>query len=287
LVIAKPELLKIKKVGHDLDKAIAKGMTDIFVDAKNLWCTQHMKERDAQKLKSMGCNEKTQKRIMADIYGCQDQLLLENGLADADDPQDFDVKLASLKDVWERVAPGFHQWFAKHRSEQFKTCLVQSAREELGLDGRFYTNGLELKHKLQKKRLRESEVPREVAKVTATLEDWTNEFYAEEERALRGLGKYRLAPGYDHFKVDPVTWNKWDPQRQAQHLLSFRQFSPKSYDTYKKPSAAGLKSAPQSKARRANLPEPEMFLSRTEPEPEPAQVVTPLKICKGATSKQW
>ena len=36
LAIAKPELLKIKKVGHDLDKAIAKGMTDIFQDAQNL-----------------------------------------------------------------------------------------------------------------------------------------------------------------------------------------------------------------------------------------------------------
>lgn len=115
LVIAKPELIKIKKVGHDLDKAIAKGMTDIFVDAKNLWCTQHLKDRDAQKLKAMGCNEGTQKRIMADIYGCQQQLLLEMGLADADDPKDFDMNLDSLKEVWERVAPGFHQWFSKHR----------------------------------------------------------------------------------------------------------------------------------------------------------------------------
>ena len=68
-------------------------------------------------------------------------------------------------------------------------------------------------------------MPKEVAKVTETLEGWTKEFYAEEERALRGLGKYRLAPGYEHFLVDPVTWNKWGPQRQAQHLSSFRQFT--------------------------------------------------------------
>ncbi|CAB4002066.1 Hypothetical predicted protein [Paramuricea clavata] len=30
LAIAKPELLGIKKIGHDLDQAIAKGVTDIF-----------------------------------------------------------------------------------------------------------------------------------------------------------------------------------------------------------------------------------------------------------------
>lgn len=38
-------------------------------------------------------------------------------------------------------------------------------------------------------------MPREVTKVTETLEGWTKEFYAEEERALRGLGKYHLGPG--------------------------------------------------------------------------------------------
>ena len=169
---------------------------------------------------------------MADIYGCQEQILLENGLADSEDPADYEAKLVSLKDVWESLVPGFHDGFDKHRSEQFKTCLINSARQQLGLSGRFYTNGLELKHKLQKKCLRESEVPKEVAKVTETLEGWTKEFYAEEERAIRGLSKYSLAHGYEHVLVDPVTWNKWGPQRQAQHFLNFRRFTPKSYNTY-------------------------------------------------------
>jgi len=44
-----------------------------------------------------------------------------------------------------------------------------SSRRALGIEGRFYTNGLELKHKLQKKRLKEAEVPREVSSVTEEL----------------------------------------------------------------------------------------------------------------------
>ncbi|XP_022809025.1 uncharacterized protein LOC111346004, partial [Stylophora pistillata] len=224
LLIQKPELSGIQKIGHDLDKAIARGMTDVFQDAKNVWCTQHIKERDLLHLKSIGANEKTQKRILTDIYGCQQDILQQDGLADSDDEEDFDAKLQSLRPIWETLAPGFHSWFIKHRSEQFKSCLIHSAREDLGLDGRFYTNGLELKHKLQKKRLREDEVPKEVAEVSSTLEKWTNEFYVEEERALRGMGKYRLAPGYDQFKIDPVTWNKWGPERQSQHLIAFRNF---------------------------------------------------------------
>lgn len=96
----------------------------------------NIKERDLHHLKSIGYNEKTQKRILTDIYGCQQDVLQQNGLADAGDEVDFDAKLDSLRSVWETLAPGFHAWFSKIRSEQFKTCLVQSARKELGLDGR-------------------------------------------------------------------------------------------------------------------------------------------------------
>ena len=177
-------------------------MTDIFRDVDNVWCTQHSQERDALKPKSLGANERSRNRIMTDIYGSHDDVLLQNSLVDADDSEDFQIKLASLETVWESLVPGFHRWFTKHRSEQFKTCLVLSARQNLGITGRFYTNGLELKHRLQKKRLREDEIPKEVADVTSMLER-TTEFYLEEERAVRGLGKYRLAPGYDQFQVDP------------------------------------------------------------------------------------
>ena len=34
-------------------------------------------------------------------------MLLQSGLADAEDEEDFDVKLDSLKSVWEKKAPGF------------------------------------------------------------------------------------------------------------------------------------------------------------------------------------
>ena len=39
IVIRKPELLKIKKIGHDLDKALSQGLCDVFNEAKRFWCT--------------------------------------------------------------------------------------------------------------------------------------------------------------------------------------------------------------------------------------------------------
>ena len=47
--------------------------------------------------------------------------------------------------------PGFHHWFKQWRSEMFIECLILSSRERQGISGRFTTNGLELKQRLQKK----------------------------------------------------------------------------------------------------------------------------------------
>ena len=85
---------------------------------------------------------------MADIYGSQNSVLFQTGLADADDEEDFDIKFQSLESVWERKVTVFLDWFQRNRSQQFKDCLVMSSRRALGIEGRFYTNGLELKHKL-------------------------------------------------------------------------------------------------------------------------------------------
>lgn len=164
-----------------------------------------------------------------------------------------------------------------------------SARQSLGIEGRFYTNGLELKHKLQKKRLRECEIPNEVADVSAELQKWSEEFYIEEARAIRGLGKYHLAPGYDHFYVDPTRWNCWSPERRRQHVNSFREFVPKSYNLYKKPGSAGHKTSLRSNKRRAELPEPEIFADHILDVNPPAKktAVTPLHLSKVSRSSQW
>ena len=84
-----------KKIDHDLEKAIADDMTDIFKNADNVWCTQPSQESDALKLKS----------------------------PDAEDPVDF---LESLETVLESLVAGFHLWLTKDRSETFKTCHDQS-----------------------------------------------------------------------------------------------------------------------------------------------------------------
>ena len=56
-------------------------------------------------------NDKDRSRIMADIYGSQNEILLQNGLADAENVDDFKARLDSLQPAWDNIVPGFHHWF--------------------------------------------------------------------------------------------------------------------------------------------------------------------------------
>ena len=48
---------------------------------------------------------------------------LKFGLVDAIDVSDFNVKLESLKSVWDSIVPRFHSWFVKKEHPYFKIKL--------------------------------------------------------------------------------------------------------------------------------------------------------------------
>ena len=77
-------------------------------------------------------------------------------------------------------------------------------------------------------------MPKEVAAVTLQLQEWIEEFHTEEIRSLHGLGKYRLAPGFDNFLIEPTKWNKMCVENQNKHFKNFLNFIPSSYNSYMK-----------------------------------------------------
>ena len=182
---------------------------------------------------------------MAGIYGSQNKVLLQEGLADAIDKDDFKAKLASLKPAWEVIGPGFHCWFQDNRSKIFIECLVLAAREKHCITQRFSTNALEAKHRLQKKTLNEEKNPKELVAVTECLGKWVASYYTEARRSIRGIGKYKLTPEYEHFYVEPVQWVEWSYGRRNQQFNAFMRGRPKtlaykkSKDARKKPRGTG------------------------------------------------
>ena len=74
-------------------------MKDLFINAESMRCTKHMENNDAEKLRSLGVNDKDHSRIMAGTYGFQNQILLQNGLADVENLDHFKARLDSLQRV--------------------------------------------------------------------------------------------------------------------------------------------------------------------------------------------
>ena len=90
---------------------------------QSLLCVKHMCDRDQKKLTSL--KARGQKEIIADIYGTNDGYTRELGLTSAEDGEDFKIKLFSLKDKWEELAPSFHDWFSTQRASQFIDSVIQ------------------------------------------------------------------------------------------------------------------------------------------------------------------
>ena len=96
----------------------------------------------------------------------------------------LNLPVASLQTVWDNIAPGFRHWFKKWRSEIFIDFLVLSSTERHGIRKCFTTNGLELKHRLQKKVLTEGEVPKQIVSVSEPLQKWIETYFKEARRAV-------------------------------------------------------------------------------------------------------
>ena len=53
--------------------------------------------------------------LCVDIYSYSYDGIHEFGLADAADENDFLAKVETLKPKWEKLCPGFHNWFLRKR----------------------------------------------------------------------------------------------------------------------------------------------------------------------------
>ena len=167
MVIAHPVIFKVKEVGTDLDPALYNGVGDILQDAEKRKCLQHIMERDAVKLAMMNVTIHHKKKILADIYGSEQNKIFQDGLVDADDQADLEAKFVSLKDIWDTMVPGFYNWFKKKRIPLFVESVIRSPLDRASLGNSFYNNRLEVLHKLQKKKIQEEKIEHEVCQKKA------------------------------------------------------------------------------------------------------------------------
>ena len=87
---------------------------------------------------------------MKDIYENRAGGFYEFGFAEATDKSDFDIKLFSLKEKWESLCPGLHDWLKRKRIDDSVDSVIQSAREGTDVKGLYFQSDVESMHFLEK-----------------------------------------------------------------------------------------------------------------------------------------
>ena len=208
MIALDPEVINIKKIGSDMEKAIYNGVKAIIPSAGQLYCVQHLSQCDEKKLDklldkqkftlSQRCSSKSS--ILKDIYGERKESVYEYDLAEAQDFDDFNAKLVSLKEKWKNSCPGFYAWFLKKRKEKFEKSVIASAREGTNVTGLFYQNDIESIHHIEK--LSQCFKKQSIVHVTRNLRDLALRQENNEIRAIYGAGNYSLSTEYSTFKID-------------------------------------------------------------------------------------
>ena len=82
----------------------------------------------------------------------ENERVLDFGLAEAANDENFLVKLNSLHRRWESLCLGFLQWFCDNRVDKFLESVICSAREGTEVAGLHYQNDIESMHFVKKKK---------------------------------------------------------------------------------------------------------------------------------------
>ena len=159
----------------------------------------------------MGVDETNRRAILADIFGQQVGTVLEEGIVDADNHDEFDVRVSSLESVWIRrigeKGKAFFDWFVKNKVQLLKTHLLKSVRIEAGLGNlprRYVTNRVECVNSLLKREVNGKES--KVDEFAATMQEMIERQNRNISWAIIDKGAYKLHPSLNHFILPPEVW---------------------------------------------------------------------------------
>ena len=185
------KLRSLKTVRTHQGRAIYNGFSAQIPELNLLLCDFHLEKGDIKKLLQLNPQKGAVKRILAYIYGCHYGTIKEYGLADSKDNEDLAVRLEPLRQSWENLCPGFHDWFSCKRKQLFESNVIKSERKQANIQGLFYNNSIESHHFREKKEQHFKKGT--VQKVIATLKLLVSRQEDYEIRVIYGSRPYRLS----------------------------------------------------------------------------------------------
>ena len=263
LIASNPNLINLRKVGVDMEAAIYSGFRSVIPKLLELYCVKHLQDRDKIAIDKLH-NKTTlsddlrasyKKEILWDLYGRRYGTTFETGIADASDADEFNARLNSLNPRWEKLCPGFFQWFMTHRKKDFETSVIKSAREGTNIAGLYYQNDVESLH-ASEKRIQLFKKG-SVLEAVATIETLIQREEYDEEMALYGGGNHVLSMQYKTWFS--AQWHSWKQERKDDHKKRFRNCKPLVENSFVKPGNVGRK---PNQSKRVRMSEPTNVVER-------------------------
>ena len=222
-----PSLDRLLAFGTDGETALALAFSKQFQHAIHLRCFRHMKQNIQRKLSvDLGLPQEQTVKIMRDIFGGKCGPTFYEGLVDASTQSEFDAKLSQLKHAWSdellsTVGLSFHAWLTKYHASEIKECMLKPVRVAAGLGdppSEFCTNDSEAINSTLKQFLhfKRSDWPTFNEKIKA----FVIEQQKEVEKAILGMGQYRVKREYQQFCVSSSKWFTSFTKEQKQHALA-------------------------------------------------------------------
>ena len=207
--------------GTDGEQALENALHTQFRSASHLCCFSHFRGNIEDKLSQLNVPGRVMQEFVWDIFG--NPALLQEGLVDADSSESLDTQFDSLEKTWNSrevsatkcTEPQFHQWFRTHSLEVVRKCMLKEERVAAGMGSPpepFYTNDVESKNRVLK--YQTSYTPQQLPQFVDSMKDLFQQQREEVEKAVAGLGEYRICTSYSHLSIQTKQWfQKTEKQR--------------------------------------------------------------------------
>ena len=150
------------------------------------------------------------------------------GLVDAESEECFDASLNSLQEIWNNRErefndpPAFYDWFVGNCKEVVRSTMLKPVRMYAGLGNPpkpFYTNDVESHNNVIKKHTNYTaqELPQFVEKMKSLIVNQKEEI----ERAVVGMGEYRVLKDFAHLAVDARKYVLMSDKQKANAINRF------------------------------------------------------------------
>ena len=135
------QLNSLVAFGTDGEIALGEAFHAQFPNAKHLLCFIHVRNRIKMKLQDLGILTDMAKGFVTDIFGQQLGTHKFCGLVDCESPEQFNLELQQLEEVWNSkemyarssTEAHFHSWFTKYQASNMKQKMLKPLRTPVGL----------------------------------------------------------------------------------------------------------------------------------------------------------